>query len=97
MSNEPQNVQTANSPRRAVGSYSPARFALIFGLIVVSLPFLMMSIMMVGMGWMGSPMHGGMAGPITGFFPIVGFLTFVVFVGVLYGVYRVSAIAAAQT
>lgn len=97
MSNEPQNVQTANPSRRAAGPQSPVRFALVIGLLVVSLPFLMMSFMMMGMGLMGPPMQGGMTGPFPGFFPIVGFLALVIVVGVLYGVYRISVTDSSRT
>lgn len=92
MSNETQYVRTTNPPRRANGKHSPFRFALVFGLLVVSLPFLMMSFVMMGMGLMNPPMQGGMVGPATGFFPLVGFLAFVIVVGVLSGVYRLMVI-----
>lgn len=92
MSNEPHDVQTANPSRRAAGSDSPLRFVLVFGLLIVSLPFLMMLLMMMGMGWVGPPMHGGMAGQAPRILPVLGFLAFVFLVGVLYAAYRLSTV-----
>lgn len=92
MSNEPQDVQTANPAGRSDGVYSPIRIALVFGLLVVSLPFLMMSVMMMGMGSMDPPMQTGMTGQIQVIFPILGLLAFLVLVGVLDRAYRLSTL-----
>lgn len=97
MSNEPQDVQTANPSRRSDRAYSPVRIALVFGLLFVSLPFLMMTVMMMGMGSMGTSMQSGMTGQVQVIFPIVGLLAFLGLVGVLDRAYRLSTIDETKT
>lgn len=92
MNTESSEEQTAPTLRTTTESRSLLGVALFVGLLVVSLPFLMMSTMMVGMAWMDPAMHGGMDVPAAGVFPVVGLLGFVVLGGVFYGVFRLLSV-----
>lgn len=96
MDDERPTVSTASPAGEPTRRYDLPRLGLLVGLLVVSLPFLMMSVMMMGMGWMGPPMQAQMGGPFPGFFPLVGFVGFLVVVGVLYGTFRLSGAARAR-
>lgn len=87
MTTKPPDAQTTTPSRRITESTSYGSYALLLGVLVVSLPFLMMLIMMLVMGWMRPMMPGGIAMPV-GFFAIVGFVGFIVLGGVWYGAYR---------
>lgn len=87
MSNELSDVPAANPPSDPSRTHPILRVGVLVGIFIVSLPFLMM----MGMGLMGQPMQSGMAGPVQGILPVVGFLLFIVLIGVLYGAFRVTA------
>ncbi len=96
MDDERPAVSTASPAGEPPRRYDLPRLGLLVGLLVVSLPFLMMSVMMMGMGLMGPPMRAPMGGPFPGFFPLVGFVGFLVVVGVLYGTVRLSGATRAR-
>lgn len=96
MSSERPDVSTVNSSDERTETLPVPRWVVVVGLLVVSLPLLMMSFMMLvmgwmgWMGWMGPPMHGMMAGSDPGVFRVVGFVPLLLVLGVTYGGYRLS-------
>lgn len=82
------DAPTTESPDESARTVSVPRWAVVGGLVVVSLPLLMMASMMLAMGWLGPPMHEGMAGPDPGFLRVAGFVPLLVVLGVTYGGYR---------
>lgn len=90
MSSERPDVSTVNSSDERTETLPVPRWVVVVGLLVVSLPLLMMSFMMLIMGWMGPPTHGMMAGSDPGVFRVVGFVPLLLVLGVTYGGYRLS-------
>lgn len=88
MSEPPTARSNPSTHEPKKGLYVP-RWVLVALLLLLALPFLMMATMMLGMGLMGPPMHGGMEGHGTGVFWVAGFFPLLV-IGVGYGVYRVT-------
>lgn len=59
---ERTSVQTGASTNDTTTELGVPRWLLVALLLVLSLPFLMMAVMMLGMGLFGPPMHGAMGG-----------------------------------
>ena len=88
MNSEHPERQTDTSTSNAPQALVIPRWAIITVLLILSLPLLMMSSMMLTMGWMGPPMQGGMTGVDPDLFRVVGFIPLLLGIGILYGVYR---------
>lgn len=91
MSREHPERQTANPADNPAPALSIPRWAVIATALIVLLPILIMASMMLMMGWVGLPMHGGMAGSGQGLFPVVGGIPLLLVLGAMYGVYRLYA------
>lgn len=91
MSSKQQNIGPPDSTDETAQALGVPRWVIVAVLLILSLPLLLMSSMMLAMGWFGPPMHGGMMSPTPGVFRIVGFIPLLLVLGMIYGVYRLSA------
>lgn len=91
MSSEQEEIGPPNSSDETAQALGVPRWAIVAVLVILSLPLLIMSSMIFVMGWFGPPMHGGMMNPNLGVFRIVGFIPLLLLLGMIYGVYRLSA------
>lgn len=89
MSERP-NVQTGASSSEPTTVLSVPPWLIAAVLLVVAVPFLMMAVMMFGMGVTGSGMYGAMGGPGPGVFWWAEFVPLLVAIGVMYGAYRLA-------
>lgn len=88
MNSEQPDVSTVDSSDERATALPIPRWVVVVVLLVVSLPLLMMSFVMLVMGWMGPPMYGWMAGSGPGVFRVVGLVPLLLVLGVTYGGYR---------
>ena len=88
LSSEQPDKQTTNPADAPAQPLSIPRWAVIVAALVVLLPVLTISSMMLMIGLLGPPMHGGMAAAGPSLFPIVGVIPLVLVFAVVYGVYR---------
>lgn len=87
---ERSNVQTGASSNDPTGGLYVPRWLLVAVLVVVALPFIMMGVMMLGMGLFGPVMHGGVAGPGSGMYWFAAFVPALLVLVLMYGVYRLA-------
>lgn len=85
--NHPERT-TVNSTGKQTSGLSIPRWVAVVGVLIVSLPFLMMSSMMLMMGWIDPAMGREMAGAPASFFRIAGFVPLLLVLAVLYSVSR---------
>ena len=87
MSSEHPDRQTtlADKPSQVL---SIPRWAVMVTALIMLLPVLIMSSMMLMMGLIGLPMHGGMAASSLGLFAIFGVIPLLLALGVIYGIYQ---------
>ena len=88
MTNEHPDRQTPNSDDETTQALSVPRWAVIATFLIVLLPVLIMSSMMVVMGWVGPLMPGGMAASGPALFPVIGVISLLLVLGVVSSVYR---------
>lgn len=85
---ERSNVQTGASSNDPTGGLYVPRWLLVGVLVVVGLPFILMTVMMLGMGLFVPVMHGGVAGPGSGMYWFAAFVPALLVVVFTYVVYR---------
>ena len=90
MGSEHPDRQPTTPADKSSRALSIPRWAVIAALLILSLPVLIMSSMMLVMGSLGPPMHGGMAVSALGIVPVLGVIPLLLVLGVIYGVYRLS-------
>lgn len=84
------NVQSSGSSEDGMSGIFVPKWLLIAVLIVVAIPFLMMSLMMLGMGLFGPAMHGGVVGHGPDGVWVLGFVPVLVVGLAIYGVYKLA-------
>lgn len=84
------NVQSGGSSEDEMSGIFVPKWFLGAVLIVVAIPFVMMSLMMLGMGLFGPAMHGSMGGLGPDGVWVLGFVPFLVVVLAIYGVYKLA-------
>ena len=88
MGSEHPDRQPTTLADKSSQALSIPRWAVLTALLILLLPVLIMSSMMLMMGLLGPPMHGGMATSALGIFPVLGVIPLLLVLGVIYGVYR---------
>lgn len=82
------NLQTGASPPDPIGGLNVPRWLLVAMLVIVALPFIMMAVMMLGMGLFGPAMHGGVAGHGSGLYWFAALVPVLMVLVLMYGLYR---------